>query len=199
MHFRTSPVRFAGFAAVIAATVALLGPDRLAHADVVAAYLEGYGGLSSPQSVQTDGNSGTAASSSGALGVQAGLRFLIFEGYGDHTSFGSGSSVERGIVGLRGAFGIGGMRLVLRGGGGVISEHGGALTGHLTGVSDRSGAVARAGVALEKKLAPTLLAGFGLEGEAFSVMAGGVPTQTGGIITGTDVLASFHLKFEIGI
>ena len=94
---------------------------------------------------------------------------------------------------------MGGMRLVLRGGGGVISEHGGALTGRLDGVSDRSGPVARAGIALEKKIAPMMLAGFGLEGEVFSVVAGGVPTQTGGIITGSDIFASFHLKFEIGI
>ena len=175
--------------------VTWLGFQRSARADVLAAYVEGYGGLSSPQ---TDG-SGASGISPG-LGIQAGARLLIFEGYGDYTSFGMGSSVARGIVGLRAGIGLGGVRLILRGGGGVISERGGVLTGgSLNGASDLSGGVARAGIELEKKIAPTLLAGFALDGEVFSLSSNGVPTQLQNRLDGSDVFGSFHLKFEVGI
>jgi hypothetical protein len=189
-------LRLVGVVGVIAATAMLLGTARPAHADVIAAYLQGHGGLASPELGQ--GSGGSSGVTPG-LGVQAGARLLIFEVYGDHTSFGGGSSVQRGILGLRAALGFGGVRLILRGGGGVIAEHGGALTGRLDGTPDRSGAVVRAGVALEKQVARMTMIGFGLDGEAFSVAASGVPAQSGGIVTGSDVFVSLHLKFELGI
>ena len=183
--------------AVIAPTVA--GSTRPARADIVAAYLQGHGGFSSPHA--EDSAATASAGSSSGLGVQAGLRLLIFEAYADHTSLGSGSSLTRGILGLRGAIGLGTWRLILRGGGGVISERGGALTGGLDGAPDRTGVVARAGAALEKKLARTLHAGFGVEGEVFDLITGQEIGGTGAAtqITGSDVFVTLHLKFEIGI
>jgi len=188
----------------IAAVVLLLGvgASTAARADVVAAYLQGYGGVAN----QTNGGSdGVSAGGSGgpALGVQAGARFLIFEAYADHTVFGNSVSVSRGIVGLRAALELGGFRLVLRGGGGAIDERGGALTGRLDGGPERVGVVARAGAALERKFAPTLLGGLGLEGEVFNVgpLSGTTINANGTTdrISGSDVFLSFHLKFEIGI
>jgi hypothetical protein len=189
----------------VAFTVAGIGRESAARADVVAAYLEGYGGISSPQS--SDGAGGAATATAGTatgLGVQAGARLLIFEAYGDHTVFGAGSSVSRGILGLRGAIGLGGFRLVLRGGGGVMEERGGALLGQTYGATDRTGVVARAGLALERRLAPTLLGGLGVEGEVFNLgtAAGSGPAVIRAIddrLSGADIFFSLHLKFEVGI
>jgi hypothetical protein len=111
--------------------------------------------------------------------------------------------VSRGILGLRGGFGTDDLRLVLRGGGGVIDEQGGALSGGRTtlGVAERSGLVARAGVALEKRLAPgKLLGGLALDGEVFS-LAGTSPATSGlaDRTQGSDIFLSLDLKFELGI
>src|SRR4051812_27405969 len=95
--------------------VTLLGAAR-ARADVAAAWVEGHGGME---------NSGADENGSiGGLGYQLGARLLIFEGYLDHTGFGEGAAVTRGIFGLRGGFGSRDLRLVLRGGLGVIDEQG---------------------------------------------------------------------------
>ncbi|MES1209117.1 MAG: hypothetical protein ABUS79_24530 [Pseudomonadota bacterium] len=161
----------------------------------MAAYVAGHGGLSSP-------DTGTASNGQGvspAVGLQAGARLLIFEVYGDHTTFGSSASVSRGILGLRGAVGFGKTRLVLRGGGGVLAERGGALTGHLGGTPDRTGPVGRAGIALERQIAPMLLFGGGLDGEIFTLVVADSPTAVESRTTGSDVFFSLHLKFEIGI
>jgi hypothetical protein len=174
--------------ALAAATVLVSSGAR---AEVAAAYVQGYGGLASG-----DGAASSMSTSSPAgLGFQLGARVLLFEGYFDHTSFGD-PSVSRGIVGLRGGFGGSGLRLVLRGGVGVIDEHGGALTGRLPGSPDRQGAVARAGLALESHIAPPLLAGFSLDGETFAFPSDfpGGPSRTG-----SDVFASLRLTFELGI
>src|SRR5262245_38053700 len=89
-----------------------------ARADVAAVCAEGHGGSSSAFGV-----------SEGGLGYRLGARLLIFEGYFDHTGFGDGVSVSRGILGLRAGIGPDSLRLVLRAGGGVLEEQGGALTG----------------------------------------------------------------------
>jgi hypothetical protein len=192
--------------AMAVATVAMVGlwRESAARADVVAAYLEGYGGVSSPQSAESSGaGSMPTAGTAGALGVQVGARLLVFEAYGDHTVFSAGTSVSRAIVGLRGAIGLGGFRLVLRGGGGVLDERGGALLGQANGVTERTGVVARAGIALERQLAPTLLGGLGVEGEAFNLSNSASGTSTISAIndrvTGADIFFALHLKFEIGI
>jgi hypothetical protein len=181
----------AGLAAVALLTVTGVAPAR---AKVLAAYLQGHGGLSSPES-----EAGYAAPVAAGVGMQGGARFLIFEAYGDRTSFGAGTGVTRGIFGLRGAASWGDFRLVLRGGGGMIAEQGGALTGRFAGTPDRSGAVLRGGIALESHIAPTLLGGFSIDGEVFDLAPSGGAGPYGERIRGSDVFLSVHLKFEIGI
>ncbi len=195
----TPAIKIRAIIAIIAGAAVFALMVRPARADIVAGYVQGHGGLSNPQA--DSGMASPARSASGGLGLQAGLRLLIFEAYADHTTLGSGASTSRGIAGLRGAIGLGGWRLMLRGGGGVIAEQGGALTGRLDGSPDRTGVVARAGVALEKKLAPTLFGGIGLDAEVFSLFAAedAVSAGTGARISGSNVFVSLHLKFEVGI
>jgi hypothetical protein len=173
----------------VVAALTFLGASR-ARADVAAAWVEGHGGM--------ENGSADTRGSFGGLGYQLGARLLIFEGYLDHTGFGEGAAVTRGIFGLRGGFGSKDLRLVLRGGLGVIDEQGGALTGRLPGTPDRRGGVARAGVALESRLMPVLLAGFSLDGETFA-LAEPDAFGTSGTVEGSDVFASLHLTFELGI
>ncbi|SRR6266540_1432471 len=161
---------------------------RPAHADIAAAWAQGQGGMTNAPS-----ESGAAM---GGLGFQLGARLLLFEGYLDHTAFGEGASVTRGVFGLRGALGGRDTRLVLRGGVGAIQDQSGALTGRDPGLPERRGGVARAGVALETHLAPLLLAGLGIDGERF-VLAN--PGPDAGYTQGSDIFGSLHLMFELGI
>ncbi len=202
MSWKASSFGRIGCFAMVCAVVTLLGPQRSARADLFAAYVQGYGGVSSPQ-----GDTATAGQSSGVspvLGVQAGARVLGLELYGDYTNYGTGASVERGILGLRLGFNFGNTRLELRGGGGAIAEHNGALTGTF-GVADRMGVVGRAGIDLEQRLAKALFIGAGIDGETFALDNSNNSTAALGAlphsawITGSDVFFSLHLKFEIGI
>lgn len=179
---------------VVAGAVALSAAP--ARADIVAAYVQGHGGVGNNESV----NRTSSSSSSGlspAIGFQLGARLLIFEGYFDRTSFGSGAAVSRGVLGLRGGFGGNDLRLVLHAGGGVITEEGGALTGMALGATERTGVVGRAGLALERRLMPTLWGGAALDGEVFSLAA--ATSATGPRTQGQDVFLSIYLKFELGI
>jgi hypothetical protein len=178
--------------AFLVLALTLLGAGQ-ARADVVAAWVEGHGGIESASAAPTSAS--TASGPMGGLGFQLGGRVLIFEAYVDHTAFGEGAAATRGVVGLRGGFGSQSLRLVLRGGLGVLDEEGGALTGRGEGTPERLGAVARAGVALERRIAAATLVGFGLDGEHFFLPA----TGPGGLEEGSDVFASMHLMFEIGI
>ena len=185
-------------AGALALTLVALAP-RTSRADLVAAYLEGHGGLSSSDGQGTSGGTTSASVSAPGLGFQLGARLLIFEGYIDRTSFGDGMNASRAVLGLRAGIGVGGLRLVLRGGAGALAERGGALTGPYPGVPDRSGVVARAGIALESRLAPLLWGGFGVDGEYFTLgndIGGSVGSSR---IQGSDIFASLKLMFEIGI
>jgi hypothetical protein len=167
---------------------------RAAHAEVAAISAEGHGGIDS-------GGSSAAANSAGSatgIGYRLGARLLIFEGYFDYTTFGQGVNVSRGILGVRGGFGTRSVRLVLRAGGGVIEEEGGALTGRLPGTPERRGVVGRVGAAIEGRVAPLFLVGFGIDGERFAF-----PESTAGFVSGatsgSSVFAKLHLMFELGI
>ncbi|MES1207244.1 MAG: hypothetical protein ABUS79_15005 [Pseudomonadota bacterium] len=181
-----------------AAFVAAVAAPAVAHADVAAVYAEGHGGFESSGATPLDG------ASPGGLGFRLGARVLIFEGYYDYTDFGGGAAVSRGILGLRGGFGSRDLRLVLRAGGGVIDERGGALTGGRgLDASDHVGAVGRVGAALEARVAPMFLVGLGVDGETF-VMSGpstpGLATPgSSGSVVGSDVFANLHLMFEVGL
>ena len=176
--------------------VALAGAAGAARADVVAVFAGGHGG------VATEGGAtnadGTSSSATG-LGFRLGARLLIFEGYYDYTGFGRGTSVSRGILGVRGGFGTQQLRLVLRAGAGVIGEEGGALTGRGVGTPDRRGAVGRIGAAVEGRIAPLVLVGVGIDGERFVLPETGGPYGALGAVTGTNVFVNLHILFEIGI
>jgi hypothetical protein len=180
-------MRFGTAISALAIAISLVAA-RPARAEVAAAWAEGHGGMTSAPSESTG--------PMGGLGFQLGARLLLFEGYLDHTAFGEGASVTRGIFGLRGGIGSSQTRLVLRGGLGLIQDQSGALTGRVAGFPERRGGVARAGVALETHLAPLLLAGFGIDAERFVLANPGPDT---GYTTGSDVFASLHLMFELGI
>lgn len=186
--------------AVTAAFAAALGVPAAARADVAAVYAEGHGGLESGGATPLDGDG------AGGVGFRLGARLLIFEGYYDYTNFGGSAAVSRGIVGLRGGFGTRDLRLVLRAGGGVIDERGGALTGRsqngstggLDQWSDHVGAVGRIGAALEARLAPMFLVGLGVDGETYVLSGSSAPGSSGAIV-GSDVFANLHLMFEVGL
>lgn len=184
--------RFRTAIAVTAALVGVLAVPAAARADVAAVYAEGHGGVESGGATPLDGDT------SGGVGFRLGARLLIFEGYYDYTNFGGSAAVSRGILGLRGGFGTRDLRLVLRAGGGVIDERGGALTGRGLDGSDHVGAVGRIGAAVEARVAPMFLVGLGVDGETF-VMSGPSAPGSSGAIVGSDVFANLHLLFEIGL
>lgn len=200
MMFKQSPFARGGVALAVVLVVSLIGGRREARADLIAAFVQGHGGISS---VQVDGSAAERPGSAPAVGVQAGARLLGLEAYGDYTSFGGGAAIQRAILGLRLGFEIRDTRLELRAGGGLISEYGGALVGPLS-APNRMGVVARLGVNLERRVSDALLMGFGINAESFVLDASAVaPTGAllprDGWIRGSDLFASLHLKFEIGI
>jgi hypothetical protein len=189
-------MKFHGKAIGLVFSGVLLGAAGAAHANTAAVWAEGQGGFDAPSLA---GNPAVPA-----LGLQLGARVLVFEGYVDHSGFGDGSAVTRGIVGLRGGFGSGDTRLVLHAGAGVLDEQGGAVTGHVAGTPDRHGAVGRIGGAVETKLSSDFLFGLGLDAETFELPAAGVTAALGsgagsGSVVGSDVFANLHLTFELGV
>jgi hypothetical protein len=171
------------------AVVGLAAPR--VRAEVAAVYAEGHGGV-------TAGGTGAGDASTGGIGFRLGARVLIFEGYYDYTDFGGGAAVGRGIGGLRAGFGGRDVRLVLRIGGGVITESGGVLTGGGLDLGTHTGGVGRIGAALEAQVAPAFLIGLGIDGESFVFSEPSGPGGPG-LYTGSDVFANLHLMFELGI
>jgi hypothetical protein len=191
---RASVITLALTAATLVCTL-----SRQARADIVAGFVQGQGGL---QSNSDTSNHSTSQSSGGGLtpglGFQVGARLLFVEGYYDRMAFGSGASITRGIVGVRGKVGLGDFRLVLRAGAGLLTEHGGAISGSAQG-GDRRGAVGRVGIALEKRLTRgELLGGIGLDGEVFSLETPSMPNAADTTFGG-DLFLSLHIRFELGI
>jgi hypothetical protein len=186
--------------AAMVGLLALVGTAGAARADIAALFADGHGGIESGGGgSEANGTNANQSGPNAGLGYRLGARLLIFEGYYDHTGFGDGAGVTRGIVGLRGGFGSNDVRLVLRAGAGVIDEQGGALTERLVGMPDRRGAVGRVGAALEGRVAPLLLVGFGVDAETFEL-----PAMTGSFgsmpsTVGSDIFANLHLMFELGV
>ena len=175
----------------------LVAAAGTARADVVALFADGHGGIASGGA----NDAGAATPSAAGLGYRLGARLLLFEGYFDHTGFGGGAGVSRGILGVRGGFGFGssGVRLVLRAGAGAIEEQGGALTGRVSETPDRRGAVGRIGAAIEGRVAPLLLIGVGVDGEEYLLPDASGPYGTMSATAGSDVFANLHLMFELGV
>jgi hypothetical protein len=178
-------------AALSLAVVGVVAP-RAARAEVAAVYADGHGG------VTAGSGTGLADANTGGFGFRLGARVLCFEGYYDYTDFGGSAAINRGIVGLRTSFGARDVRLVLRIGGGVISESGGAVTGNSLDLGTHTGGVGRIGAALEAQIAPAFLFGLGVDGETF-VFAGPSGPGSDGLYTGSDIFANLHLTFELGI
>jgi hypothetical protein len=185
--------------AAMVGLLVLVGTAGAARADIAALFADGHGGIESGGGGDANGTNANQSGSNAGLGYRLGARLLIFEGYYDHTGFGGGAGVTRGIVGFRGGFGTNDVRLVLRAGAGVIDEQGGALSERLAGMPDRRGAVGRVGAALEGRIARLLLVGFGVDAETFEL-----PAMTGSFgsmpsTVGSDIFANLHLLFELGV
>jgi hypothetical protein len=166
--------------AIVAAVTLMLAAPH-AEAKLAAIYGGGFAGFMNENNHDA------------GLGLTAGARVLIFDGYIDYTSFTANESVSRAILGLRAGIGSR-MRLVLRGGVGTIYEQHGALAGP-PGAPNRAGGVARGGAALEGAIAPMLYLGFGFDAEHFQFADNslGIPTE------GNDIFAALRATFEIGI
>jgi len=166
-----------------ALSTALIAPR--AQAKLAAIYASGQGGL------QTHGDTGLQ------LGGELGVRVLLFDGYVDYMGFGSGKSVTRAIVGLRGGLGRGWLRLVLRGGVGAIREQSGALTTPVGATTlTRTGGVLRGGGAVEVRLFPGGWLGVGVDGEAYDFLN----SNTLGFSNhGSNLLGVLRLTIELGI
>jgi hypothetical protein len=195
------PKRWTVIALALTLAGLLSARSRSARADVIAGFVQGQGGLSSSDATTSTNRISSLSLSPGlapGLGFQVGARLLFVEGYYDRTSYGSGASTQRGIIGVRWKMGLGDYRLVLRAGGGFLTEHGGAISGSAQG-GDRRGPVARAGVAIEKRLTRgELTAGLGLDGEVFSLATPSTPSVADTTFGG-DLFLSLHLRFELGI
>jgi hypothetical protein len=176
--------------------LALVASAGAARADVAALFADGHGGI---ESGAGGGEANPANPSNAGLGYRLGARLLIFEGYYDHTGFGGGAGINRGIVGFRGGFGSNDVRLVLRAGAGVLEEQGGALTGGVSGMPERRGGVGRIGAALEGRVARLLLVGVGVDGETFELPSMTGPFGSASATVGSDVFANLHLLFELGV
>jgi hypothetical protein len=187
--------RRVGILLAMAGGLVVLAAARPARADLIAAYVSGFGGVSSPHT-----NTATPPSSSltPGFGVQAGARLFALELYLNHMSFDTSRAVQRAILGLRFGIQIKKYRLELRAGGGAMAEQGGALTGPVLGTEAHMGVVGRVGVAFERQMMKLLYLGIAVDGEAYAL---GAPEmlEPGGWATGQDIVASLHLKFEFGI
>ena len=182
--------------ALVVSTLLLFFAARHAHANLLAAYVAGYGGVSNAEMSEA----GSHGDSSLAVGAQIGARVLGLELYGDYTSLTRGAAIERAILGLRLGFQLTELtRLEVRGGGGVIAEQGGALSGAAS--IDRTGLVARVGIDVERRFMPMFLAGVGVTGEVFTLAPGNsaVALMNTSWQEGMDILASLHLKFELAL
>jgi hypothetical protein len=191
-----------------------MGAAPLAHADLFGVYAQGHGGAA-----DMDG------ASDRVLGAELGVNLLLFQAYvGLDDDLGHGN-VRRAIVSFRSSADVVGWNLSVRAGGGWLWEDRGVFGTETVGVTginsnglvlgntmapatDRSGPVARIGLALDHGITPGLALGFGVDGEYFAIkppddavvnanIQAGTLSST--VHTGFDVLASLHLKFELGI
>jgi hypothetical protein len=166
---------------VVAAVVVAFAAPR-AEAKIAALYGGGFAGFLSEDTHEA------------GLGLTAGARIFIFDGYLDYTSFAPHESVSRAILGLRAGFGSR-LRLVLRTGVGTLYEERGALVG-TTGAPSRTGGCVRGGAAIEGAVVPAAFyLGFGIDAEHYEFRDNniGVPTD------GSDIFAAMRATFEVGI
>ncbi len=151
----------------------------------------GYGGTTATELAPGGDDPGLGAALGGELGIHV-MAFGAYVNYDRHLNRGS---IFRAILGFEGGLTFAGFRLSGRAGGGLIFDNDGLLMGR---EGDHNGVVGRAGVAFDRRLAPGLWLGLGIDGEYFALKGddGGVESD---VHTGADVFASLRLTFEVGI
>ena len=166
--------------------------ERAAEAQSAGLYLRGHGGYGGASAGElTPG--GAEPSLGPVLGGEVGVNLLLFNAYVNHDRFLSRGSVTRGVVGLTGDLGLAGFRLTGRVGAGMLLDRD-AVFG---GLDDHNGVVARAGVALDRRLSAGLWLGLAVDGEYFALRRVGEVESR--VHTGADVFGSLRLSFELGI
>lgn len=179
------------FASVVAAVTAMSADAR---AELIGVYFQGFGGVAGGESEELMPG-GDPPGLGPAYGFQAGAHLLMFDGYYDRTAFSRGS-VSRLVIGLRGSSEYWRIRLTARAGVGALWEEE-AVLGEAMTLEPRSGAVARAGAALDYRLTPAIFLGFAFDAEAFAISPAEATFDD--IHLGTDVMGTFHAGFQLGI
>jgi len=146
-----------------------------ARADLAAIYVQGNGGV-------TSGTVDELGSGSAALGARIGARVLVGELYLDRAGLASAATSTRYVLGVHGGLGLAGISLQGSAGLGYLRED------STEPMTDRDGAVARVGGALETGLHYGVHAGAALEAESFVAGA-----------SGSDVFGYLYLKLQLGI
>jgi hypothetical protein len=167
-----------------------------ARAEIVGITFQGHAGYAGGESGQFMPG-GEEPSLGPALGFQIGAHLMALDGYVDHTGFGRGGTITRAVIGMRGKIGWTKVRVVGHAGGGLIWESDGALASHDPMIESRSGLVARAGAALDYKVAKQIWLGLGLDGEYYAIAAD--PLIVDNLQTGSDLLGNLHLAFEFSL
>ena len=147
-----------------------------ARADLAAIYVQGNGGV-------TSGTVDELGSGSAALGARVGARVLVGELYFDRAGLASAATSTRYVLGVHGGLGLAGISLQGSAGLGYLREDSTAAP-----MTDRDGAVARVGGALETGLHYGVHAGAALEAESYVAGA-----------SGSDVFGYLYLKLQLGI
>ena len=167
--------------------VAVLGAGTVARADIFNVYLQGQGGVS-----------GNDTAPGPTLGLEVGANVLALQAYFAVDDYVTHGTVKRAILGLGTGIGLAGWRLSGRAGAGLMFENNGVF-GMMDPVGDRSGFVARAGVAFDRQLAAAVYLGLGVDGEYFAIKPTDDSALDTSVHTGADVLGSLRLRFELGI
>ncbi len=183
------------FALAALLTGVLTGAE--AHADLFTLYVQGQAGTGGTSNNEVMPG-GERPSIGNGLGLRAGAQVLFLEAYVDHESFFDAGSATRAILGFQAGLSLGPLHLVGRAGAGVASENEGGIDGN-TAVGSRAGFVARAGLALEGKVAPMVVLGLGLEDEYYRMSEGSNPMVDGDAHTGSDALGMLYLKLQFGL
>lgn len=186
---------FVAAPAFVAALLVSLAVPRPARADLIAVYGQAYGGVANPHSSEVGSRNDLSLTG----GARVGARILGLELFGDYQALSHSSAIERAILNFRLSLQLTDpMRIEGRAGAGIILSQGGALGDPLAG--NRWGFAGRLGVDLERKLMATLLYGIGVEGEVFTLAPGssGTALVTDSWQKGADIMATLHLKFELG-
>jgi len=169
----------------------------VARADLASLYIQGFGGLSGASLKEINVGEGTSSMGS-VFGGEVGAKFMFLNGYVSLDDYTSRGTVTRVVLNFMGGVGFAGFNLTGRAGMGLMIEKDGVFDGMALG-SNRTGATARAGVALDYGLSYGLYVGAGLDGEFYALK----PTDSGvsdtSFRTGADIMLSLHVGFALGL